>query len=175
MTDAHDGQEEPRRAPPPSARETAPVQPETAGPDSGRRRRGGGKRRGRRRDKPGSSRQPKGGKPTPVRDVTATTPPPAVDPDIEEADVEADGKSWTVRVTGRSGASSGSPAPLLLLGFWASGSSEGPPEREVMTVGRLLADLTPAQLESALERSREPPEPDRPRRFFSRENERRRS
>jgi len=122
---------------------------------------------------------PESGKPTPVRDLArsgASTDVPAdVEPDVEEATVEVDRLSWTVRVQGRSGGASAASIPLLLLGFWKDQSASLPPDREALVVGRLLADLSEGELVAALAGSSDPPDPDRRPGFFVELSERRRS
>ena len=119
------------------------------------------------------------GKPTPVRDLAAPGVSPGafpeVEPDIDEATVEVDGTSWTIRVQGRSGGSDAMKPPLLLLGFWKAQTVASPPDREALVVGRLLADLTEDDLEAALAESRDPAVVDRSRGFFTEISERRRS
>ena len=175
MTDDDDDRTEALRAPPP-ARETAPPVGDGDLAEQQRGAREGGSRRGRGRGRGRQGRKPhqRGGKPTPVREITSTPPSPSVDPDLEEVELEVGGKAWIVRVVGRSGGVSTSPAPLLMLGFRESLEPGDGPDREALVVGRLLSELSPAQLESAFEQSRAPPDPDRPRRFFADVSDRRR-
>ncbi len=92
----------------------------------------------RRGDRSGGRelRRPTGSKPRPARDLAVTeevvrapepSAPPA--PDAEEARLEVDGQTWTVRVLGRSGRGSRGEAPLLLLGFWEGDPDDAPPLR----------------------------------------------
>ncbi len=160
MTNARDHKEGRSGAPPPSARLPQPL---TGGPKA-----------------PVVTRQTsKSGKPTPVRDLaTPGVSPgaaPDVEPDVGEATVEVDGTSWTVRVRGRSGGGSTVNTPLLCLGLWKVKSATSPPDREALVIGRLLADMTAGDLETALAESRDPVDPDRRPGFFSEISERRRS
>lgn len=115
----------------------------------------------------------------PVRDLArpgaATDVLPDVEADVEEATVEVDRLSWTVRVQGRSGGASAVSAPLLLLGFWKGQSASLPPDREALVVGRLLADLSESELAEALAGSSDPADADRRPGFFAELSERRRS
>lgn len=98
--------------------------------------------------------------PTPARALLAETDEDEVTeaPQAEEATLEADGDTWTVRVMGRSrtGAAYG-PAPLLLLAFFREGADR--PERECLTVGATLQDLSDEALRRALELGRPPADP----------------
>jgi hypothetical protein len=91
--------------------------------------------------------------------------------------MEVDGRPWTVRVLGRSeGGRHVGPAPLMLLGFWQGGVAEahGDPDRELLTVGRGLAELSPVELREALDRARARVAPGGPRPFFVDPGEKRR-
>lgn len=99
-----------------------------------------------------------------TEEVVQVPEPPA--PDVEEAHVEVDGRTWTVRVLGRSGRVSRGEAPLLLLGFWDDEPGEAPPPLEVTVVGRTLGALTPACLGDALAKASPPPSPGRRKPFF---------
>ena len=159
MTDEHDHKQGRSGAKPPSARLPQPL---TGGPKA----------------PVVARRAPESGKPTPVRDLATPGVSPGASPDVEpdvgEATLEVDGTSWTVRVRGRSGGASAVKTPLLLLGFWKAQSATSPPDRETLVVGRLLADMTAGDLETALAESREPADPDRRPGFFSELSERRR-
>jgi len=105
--------------------------------------------------KRGAGRQ---AKPTPVRVLTnAAASALAVEPDATEAVIEAEGRSWTVRVLGRSGREGvGGAPPLLLLGFWEQGSADSRHAREALVVGRTLAALPASRLEEAFARAAPP-------------------
>ena len=94
-------------------------------------------------------------KPTPVRvHSDAGAPAPAVQPDLAEALIEAQGRSWTVRVLGRSGGGGvGGAPPLLLVGFWEQGSRDLDHAREALVVGRTLAGLSMSHLDEAFARA----------------------
>ena len=94
-------------------------------------------------------------KPTPVRVLTnAGASAPAVEPDLTEVVIEAAGRSWTVRVLGRSGGGGvGGAPPLMLVGFWERGSADSGHAREALVVGRTLAGLSASRLEGALARA----------------------
>ena len=98
--------------------------------------------------------------PTPARALLAETDEDEVTeaPQAAEATLEADGDTWTVRVIGRSrtGAAYG-PASLLLLAFFREGADR--PERECLTVGAALEDLSDEALRRALELGRPPADP----------------
>lgn len=85
--------------------------------------------------------------------ATAEAPPPPAEPDVGEVEILSDGVEWVVRVVGRSGGARPSATPLLLLGFWRADSPGGEREREKLLVGRMLSDLSPDELVSALEAS----------------------
>lgn len=77
----------------------------------------------------------------------------------------------TVRVLGAGGSAAPGAVPILLLGFWAVGSEEPEPEREVWAVARSLTELSSRALEALWARSvvpkprdMTPPPPQRPRR-----------
>ena len=97
-------------------------------------------------------------KPTPVRVRSkAGASAPAVEPDVTEAVIEAEGRSWTVRVLGRSGRGGvGGAPPLLLVGFWEQGSADSSHAREALVVGRTLAGLSASRLEGAFARAAPP-------------------
>ena len=97
-------------------------------------------------------------KPTPAR-VHGNTgvPAPTVEPDLAEVVIEAEGRSWTVRVLGRSGRGGiGGAPPLLLVGFWEQGSVDLGHAREGLVVGRTLAGLSASSLEGAFARAAPP-------------------
>lgn len=117
--------------------------------------------------------------PTPVRRKVGrpTTPEPvraglegddaggvgAVEP--LEVELELPDGVVTVRVRGRSrGHTSEGAADLLLLGFHRPGEEEA--VREALVVGDSLEALSPAQLETAWERGREPRDPFEPSELF---------
>jgi hypothetical protein len=81
-------------------------------------------------------------------------PPPRVEPDTDEVSFEVEGRGWVVRVLGRAGGSARGATPLLLLGFWEAGSSDGDPARETLTVGTTLSELSVSGLEQAFSKSR---------------------
>jgi hypothetical protein len=64
----------------------------------------------------------------------------------------------------------------MLLGFWQGGVAEshGEPDRELLTVGRGLATLSPVELLEALDRARSPVDADEPKPFFVDPGEKRR-
>ena len=105
--------------------------------------------------KRGAGRQ---AKPTPVRALgKAGASAPAVEPDLTEAVIEVEGRSWTVRVLGRSGRGGiGGAPPLLLVGFWEQGSVDSGHAREALVVGRTLAELSASRLEGAFARAAPP-------------------
>jgi hypothetical protein len=110
----------------------------------------------------------------PAREAAATdSATPAVEPDVAERKLEISGQRWTVKLLGRSGATSGAPAPLLLLGFWR-GEPEGTAERERLVVGTALSSLGDDRLEAAFENASAPRDPKAPRVFFGETKERRR-
>ncbi len=106
------------------------------------------------------------GKPPPARAMSGERAPPTPEADASEATLEVEGRTWTVRVLGRSGRASGASAPLLQLGFWAAESEEDP-VLEVLVVGTSLAGLSESQLEVALTRAAPPADPARERPFFA--------
>jgi hypothetical protein len=91
---------------------------------------------------------------------------PTPEADVPEATFQTEGRTWTVRVLGRSGRASGASPPLLQLGFWG-GESEEEPALEVMVVGTSLAGLSESQLEVALTRATAPPDPALEKPFFA--------
>lgn len=115
-------------------------------------------------------------KPTPVRALVeddGELAQPA--PDVAETSLTVDEAVWTVRVLGRSrGTPDVATTPLLLLGFLPEGASHPSCGREAWVVGHALSELTPLQLEGALDRAVPPPDPDRPRVFFGDAADRRR-
>lgn len=123
----------------------------------------------RRRSKPIPARPPAGAgakKPTPAREMGGEPPPAAPEADVAEVSLEvSDETTWTVRVLGRSGRSSATSPPLLLLGFW-EGDAEGDPGLESLVVGTALGELSHDALHHALESAGEPRDPDRKRPFF---------
>jgi len=80
-------------------------------------------------------------------------PPSPVEPDASEASLEVDGQAWVVRVLGRAGGSGSGATPLIMLGFWKAGATEGGPVRETLAVGRALSAFSVSSLERALSRS----------------------
>jgi hypothetical protein len=138
------------RAPPTPARNGPPRPPPTR-PRANRRHEHAG--RGRKRD--GQA------KPTPARAFGGGSGgPPNGDVDAAEAVLESGGRTWAVRVLGRSGggrARSGA-VPLLLLGFWEDGCDGERPALEAIVVGRTLAELASERLEAALAEARPPRE-----------------
>lgn len=126
----------------PSARATAGgergSQPDRSHP------RGGGRR---------GKRGARGQRPTPARTLVRDEAEPTLQPDAAEACVEMGDETWTVRVLGRSGGSKDGATPLLLVGFWASDSKDGPHDREALVVGRTLAELNSFDLEASFARS----------------------
>ena len=91
--------------------------------------------------------------------------------------MDVDGRPWTVRVLGRSeGGRRVGSAPLMLLGFWQGSVAEahGDPDRELLTVGRGLATLSPVELLEALDGARARADADEPRPFFVDPGEKRR-
>jgi hypothetical protein len=91
----------------------------------------------------------------------AEAPASPTTPDLEQAEVEVDGHSWSVRVLGRAAGAGVARVPMLLLGFW-SDTDRGPEaERECLVVGQTLDALSEADLERAFTQSRPPiPRPD---------------
>ncbi|HET9949420.1 MAG TPA: hypothetical protein VFQ22_10905 [Longimicrobiales bacterium] len=76
---------------------------------------------------------------------------------MEEVALQDGGRTWSVRVLGRS-ARSRNAAPLLLLGFFEEGAAAGAqPAMEALVVGRRLADLDEATLAEAFARAAPPP------------------
>jgi len=106
------------------------------------------------------------GKPMPARAINGASTTPEVAAQVEEACIEIDGQSWTVRVLGRSGRASGASVPLVLLGFWEEGAADEGPSLEAMVVARSLDELAPQELASALAQASKPRDPTRPRPFF---------
>ena len=176
MSAPSEDQARPRPAPPQPARAVAPPTPVPAKHEGTPGEREGGRRRDRGRGRSRSKRgRGRGGKPTPVRELASTPPAVEVEADLAQATVRTEEGPHSVRVVGRSGRSTRSAVPLLLLGFWPEESTDEEPPREALVVGKLLSDLTEFQLEAAFRRSRAPLDPERPRRFFGDTNERRRS
>ena len=92
-----------------------------------------------------------------------TEPQPARD---AQAEMEADGERWTVRVLGRSTSGPASARmPLLQLGFFGPGDPSEP-RREALVVARDLADMTELELLAAWQSARAPRHPGEPRPFF---------
>jgi len=153
-----------------SAREIASDHsgPKVGGPPDSTGRRGG--RRGRRR---GAGRH-EHRKPAPARAADDDAKPASEPDDVEEVDLEVEGSTLTVRITGRSGGVGTKQAPLLMLGFWTDAREASPPDREALVVGGLLRELTDDQLLDAWGRSKPIPDPDRRPSFFPGTNEKRR-
>jgi hypothetical protein len=114
------------------------------------------------------------GKPTPERELVGDPPAAPVEADVPEAEVEREGQSWTVRVTGRSGRADEGSTPLLLLGFWRGEAGSERPDLEAWVVARALKDLSSAALDGALSTATEPPDPDLRKPFFPGTNQTRR-
>lgn len=119
----------------------------------------GSARRGRERpprDRPA--------KPRPARDLGAPqAPAPAEEAPAAPtvAEIEVDGRAWTVRVLGSSGSvRGGRGAPLLLLGFTPRDAEADGPVGEALVVGRSLEALSGSELEAAFRRARTPPAPE---------------
>ena len=94
---------------------------------------------------------------TSARAMAQTEAPPSpTTPDAEQANLEVDGCSWVVRVTGRAIGAGVARVPMLLLGFWPEGAVETEPEKECLVVGGTLEALSECELERALARSRPP-------------------
>ncbi len=91
-------------------------------------------------------------RPTPVREsleANASPPSAPVEPDLDFARFEVDGRPWVATVVGRGRVG---PAPaaasVLLLGF-NEGEGPGSPSREAMVAARDLAGLTSIEIEEA--------------------------
>jgi hypothetical protein len=135
------------RAPPTPARNGPPRPPPTRPRDNRRHQHAD---RGRKRD--GQANPP------PARAFGGSGGPPNGDVDAAEAVLDSGGRTWAVRVLGRSGggrARSGG-VPLLLLGFWEDGRDGERPALEAIVVGRTLAELASDRLEAALAEARPP-------------------
>lgn len=96
------------------------------------------------------------GRPTPVReslDTTAPGPTPAIEPDLELARFEVDGRPWVATVLGRGRVGQApSAATVLLLGF-AEGEDPAQPSRENLVAARALSALTPREIERCFRES----------------------
>lgn len=114
-------------------------------------------------------RRRSGSKPRPARELSSaeeTAQVPVAEPDVEEAHLDVDGRTWTVRVVGRSGRAAHGEAPLLLLGFWDGEPSEDPPQLEFTVVGRTLDGVGAGRLRDSLAKASPPPSHDRKTPFF---------
>ena len=159
MTDTDDRYSE-NQGTSPSARPHAPSIDASDSPELKRPHRS---RKGHSARRQGRDKSRRGGTRKQAQEIAGKPASPHVESDLEEVVFEAEGKKWTVRVTGRSKTKT---ATLLMLGFWVSPESGDAPDRETLITGRSLAELNLDQLQSAYEHS-SPPPTDQSRDFFS--------
>lgn len=102
-----------------------------------------------------SAAEPSEFKPTPARVMAAAEEEaPCIEPTVEEARLDVDGASWSVRVLGRAGGSGASAVPVLLLGFWPGSEPEGDPRLERVVAGRSLDAMSDSDLRAAFSGAR---------------------
>lgn len=104
-------------------------------------------------------------RPEPVRAAVLSVEPPPEPPSVR---FRAQGVEWLARVAGSaaSGGAPGTGAPLVLLRFARAEDPERP-LREILRVGRGLADLTDGELADLLARARSVAAPPQPGELFS--------